>query len=144
MVVIQLRRFSVCLGNGISYTLGASGEKCIVTGFLNGCSFIGLLTNGVIRIGQKRIDLESPTVFSPRRVGTGQNILSKKRSWVEVGTFTRMRCEMPLEDSFHRQAFRTRGCLPAPARERPVRVCGDGLRPKFAGISLGVQHTLPA
>lgn len=53
-----------------------------------------------------------------------------------MGTFTRMRREMPLEDSFHRQAFRTRGCLPAPARERPVGVCGDGLRPKFAGISV--------
>lgn len=45
-----------------------------------------------------------------------------------------MRC--PLEDSFHRRAFRTRDCLPAPARKRPAGVCGDGAGPKFAGISL--------
>ena len=52
-----------------------------------------------------------------------------------MGTFTRMRREMPPGGQLS-QAFRTRGCLPAPARERPVGVCGDGLRPKFAGISV--------
>ena len=46
--------FSVCLGNGISYALGASREKCIKPqAFLNGCSFIGLLTNGVIRTDKR-------------------------------------------------------------------------------------------
>ena len=123
MVASQLRKFSVYLENGISYTLGASNKKHIKPqAFLYRYSFIGLLTNGVFRIDERIWRVPRFSVL--RRVGMGQNTLSKKRSWVEMGTFTRMRCEIPLEDSFHRKrAFRTRDCLPAPACEGPELGC---------------------
>ena len=128
MVASQIRKFSVYLENGISYTLGASNKKHIKPqAFLYRYSFIGLLTNGVFRIDERIWRVPRFSVL--RRVGMGQNILSKKRSWVEMGTFARMRCEIPLEDSFPRKrAFRTRDWLPAlPVRDQSWGVWGCGV-----------------
>lgn len=63
MVASQLRKFSVYLENGISYTFGASNEKRIEPqAFLYRCSFIGLLTNGMIKI-DKRIEFRESHDF---------------------------------------------------------------------------------